>query len=368
MYPTRSPLRQIAHCALLAATVIASGPAHARVAESRVIGGLFRGALESGLPFELHVSRADSEVVARLVHHDPPGSWNLRGPLTPDGSFRLEPTSDDSAPDFAAWEGTFRPDGLVGRWIDQDGTVREHTMERYADLHLRRHARLEVEASYPLFRSSFAAHGEINAAILRAVEESFAQRVAVLDGLATAFAIEDSARVEWLYGATQVSVRGQADGVVSLLFRQNENDGGDHNEAWLESLNLLVEGDHVRPILLHELSRPEANLISHLSSVCLTDLKRQGASRIVDGSVSAFGQGLRVWTATPRGLCFHFPPEAVDHDAAVPFEVVIPYQEIEAFLRPGAAVQRLRAHGADETRIPPRGRAEGNWSEVEATP
>lgn len=368
MRSTPRPLRRFAQHIVLPVALLVAAPVHAGVAESRVIGGLFRGALEGGLPFELHVSRADSEVVARLVHHDPPGSWNLRGALAPDGSFRLEPTSDDSAPSFVVWEGSFHPDGLVGRWIDRDGKVREHTMERYADLHVRRHPRLEVEAAYPLFRPTLAAHSEINAAILRAVEESFAQRVAVLDGLASAFAVEDSDRVEWLYGATQVSVRGQGDGVVSLLFRQNESDGGDHNESWLESLNLLVEGDHVRPILLHELSRPEVNLISHLSSVCLSDLKRQGASRIVDGSVSAFGQGLRVWTATPRGLCFHFPPEAVDHDAAVPFEVVIPYEEIEEFLRPGAAVQRLRTRGPDDERIPPRGRAQGTWSEGDATP
>ena len=312
---------------------------------ARIVGGIYRGVIGDSIAVQLHLSHADTTLLGTLVRPEFDDSLFLRGRLDPDGSFLLREGKKGGLAITARGHGRVHEDGLSARWQLGEEAEAIIELDRYAEIHSRRHPALEVELSYPrLVSTSDPSREALNARIVDAAEDAFAERVAILEGLAAEYAHADTSRVDWLYGATQITLEGYAEGIASLLLRHTESDG-DTPHAWVTTLNLAMRDGEPRVLRLRELGRPGSEFLARLSSYCLHDLERQGSSRVLDGSFSVMSEALEDWTLTANGIAFHFAPELVDDDAALPYRVEVPWSEIDSLLQPGTPVRRLRGAG-----------------------
>jgi hypothetical protein len=116
------------------------------------------------------------------------------------------------------------------------------------------------------------------------------------------------------------------DRLVSFTLGSYLYTGGAHGMYWTTPVNLgLVEGDAV-PLEFDKLFTDTAAAVAIVSAHCMEDLKRQEASSVVDGTVTAFtAEDLDSFALSRQGLTIFFAPYAVASYAEGAFEVTVPW-------------------------------------------
>ncbi len=133
-----------------------------------------------------------------------------------------------------------------------------------------------------------------------------------------------------------------SDWLISLRVPSYEFSGGAHGNPSCISLNFLADGNGVKKLSLEELFESGSNWEPVISTACIADLKRQGASAVVDGDATEFTlEELGVFTMNSAGLQFHFAPYSVGAYAEGSFTVHLPWKMLLPHLKIGGTASRL---------------------------
>lgn len=150
---------------------------------------------------------------------------------------------------------------------------------------------------------------------------------AAAEGFAEGFPEDARHMLTWSYDAGNYHFLHCSDSFVSLVLTHYEYSGGAHGNSGAHTLNLALspEGNVSNANLSAFLAEGDES-IAHLSTLLIADLKKQGASTVVDGGITAFTrEELPAFTASRKGLTFYFDPYAVGPYAEGSFTVEIPW-------------------------------------------
>lgn len=121
--------------------------------------------------------------------------------------------------------------------------------------------------------------------------------------------------------------------MVSVAALHWEYTGGAHGNSWFETLTLVRDGDKVKEVQLTDLFRQDSDWQNLVSQLLIDDLKKQGASSVVDGGISGFTDEDLVFAVDEGGLIFFFAPYAVGCYAEGDYVVRLPFAQIRSVLR-----------------------------------
>jgi hypothetical protein len=117
--------------------------------------------------------------------------------------------------------------------------------------------------------------------------------------------------------------------LISILLSRYEYTGGAHPNSYVSALNYKTTSTGFVNFDLRDLFEKGFNYIDVLSDLCIADLKKQGASFVVEGSVDAISEDLFTFSITPKALQFHFAPYIVGCYAEGMYTVSLPYAQIQ---------------------------------------
>lgn len=124
-------------------------------------------------------------------------------------------------------------------------------------------------------------------------------------------------------------VEGLAGPYVSLLTRTYAYTGGAHGNHAFAARTYRVEASGTMELGLAELFRPGADYLARLGPLVLAGLRAQKATWVVEGQVTHLSaQDLALFSLTPAGLAFTFPPYAMGPYVQGAFTVVVPYARV----------------------------------------
>lgn len=125
--------------------------------------------------------------------------------------------------------------------------------------------------------------------------------------------------------------------VVSLCTLGWQYTGGAHGFGGEMGRTFIADGDDLQELRLPDLFTSGSGWERQLSTACLTELKRMGASSAVDGSITNLPPAdLASFTVSPKGLTFYFAPYAVASYAEGSFTVDLKWESLKPFLRTNA--------------------------------
>lgn len=121
---------------------------------------------------------------------------------------------------------------------------------------------------------------------------------------------------------------------ISVRWMSYQYTGGAHGNWGITGLNWQSDQIRPTPIELHHLFKEDSPWVELLSTLCIESLKTQGASSVVDNTITSFtADDLKAFTLHQHGLEIHFSPYSVASYAEGAFTVSIPWDAI-AHLRP----------------------------------
>lgn len=124
--------------------------------------------------------------------------------------------------------------------------------------------------------------------------------------------------------------------LVSLVYVSYTFTGGAHGLSSHHALRWWYTGGAWQPLVLTDLIPLEGGGIQRITQMILLDLKRQGASWVLDGSLKDLTlKQLDRFHLTPQGLIFHFDPYEVGPYVQGTLEVRFDWKKIQDLLVPG---------------------------------
>ncbi len=138
---------------------------------------------------------------------------------------------------------------------------------------------------------------------------------------------------------TTTRVQGLAGPFVSLLSETYAYTGGAHGNHVYATHTWRLGTPAPRALQLSDLFRPNAPYLARLVPLVLADLEAQDATWVVDGQVSTLhAADLALFSLTPAGLSFTFPPYAMGPYVQGAFTVVVPYARVLDLALPEGAL------------------------------
>lgn len=323
---------------LLAALVAAS--AQAQPALDRQL--LYQGSgASAGLLLDL--SLQGKQASGRLLDDARASTYAVAGAVGSDGTLALTLTdaagtkagtltgARSSAPndDGRSFHGTLELAGATT-------TVTLHRIAQVVTIDVRE-GPIHVHLSYPRFAAGAMANLDpqlgpaATARITTFVEQG--RRAQAAHQLYHAWEMIASTRVEGVAGP-----------YVSLLTRTYAYTGGAHGNHGFTARSYRVEASGPMVLHLAGLFRPGANYMARLGPLVLADLRAQNATWVVDGQVTSLSaHDLALFSLTPAGLAFTFPPYAMGPYVQGAFTVVVPYARVADLALPHGAIAAFTA-------------------------
>lgn len=151
-----------------------------------------------------------------------------------------------------------------------------------------------------------------------------------------------------LYHAWQLlsdtRLEGLAGDYVSLLTTRYAFTGGAHGEYTYLARSWQLGAPAPRRLTLSGLFRPGSDFMGRLGPLVLADLRRQGADWVVQGQVRQLTErDLALFSLTPAGLAFTFPPYAMGPYVQGAFTAVVPYADVVDLGVDGGALRAFAA-------------------------
>jgi hypothetical protein len=138
---------------------------------------------------------------------------------------------------------------------------------------------------------------------------------------------------------TTTRVEGLAGPFVSLLSETYAYTGGAHGNHTYTTRTWRMGTPTPRALQLSDLFRPNAPYLDRLVPLVLADLKAQDATWVVEGQVTTLtAADLALFSLTPAGLSFTFPPYAMGPYVQGAFTVVVPYERVLDLALPEGAL------------------------------
>jgi hypothetical protein len=283
-----------------------------------------------------------SGVYAYNRHQQRIGVWGTVNPET--GEALLREHSDGKV--TGEWRGKLSraPLTLEGEWAAPSGEpplpfkLSAFAVPAQAALNTRA-GEMELKASrhYPVFLTSGHPHAaalnaqlrEALAAEEREIHEQF--EAAVAEGTRTVEGEFPSFMQSWEHGLEAYDFAHVSDRVLSMSYVVYEYTGGAHPNSDYPAINWILVDGKLRNASLTDFIQPSDTAMEAVSAMLLDDLKRQGASFVINGTISEFtAKELESFTVSEQGLTFFFPPYAVGPYAEGMYKVQLSWKALGA--------------------------------------
>jgi len=154
-------------------------------------------------------------------------------------------------------------------------------------------------------------------------------------GLFHAWELIDETRLEGIAGP-----------YVSLMTTRYRYTGGAHGLQSFHPASYRVYDSGPARLTLEGLFAPGSDYLARLEPLLLADLRAQGALWVVQGQVTRLrAQDLDLFTLTPAGLSFTFPPYAMGPYVQGSFTVTVPYPKVLDLATTNGALQAFARAG-----------------------
>lgn len=297
----------------------------------------YHGTIDNKHELLMNLTVDNNSLIGNYLYYSVGSSLELEGTCKKDLSFAFSEYVDEEC--TGVFTGTFAAEFLSaeGFWHTPDKSkefpfrVTLFANERsltsdYEDIH----------AWYPEFVGfpDGVTRG-LNSRIRETTEKAF-------DTFLEAYGIEmiEFPELEWSL-SLDYTITYYSEDLVSILIENYEYSGGAHGNVYYGVFNYDLRSDNVKPIVLDDLFKSNTQYLTLLTALNLEDLKQQGASWVLDGSVEELTDALGVFNITPRGLLFTFAPYLVGPYAEGVYEVTIPFNKLKNIIDPTGPLGRF---------------------------
>jgi hypothetical protein len=125
-----------------------------------------------------------------------------------------------------------------------------------------------------------------------------------------------------------------SDHMVSMLLEIYEHTGGAHGNVYYMCLNIIEEKGTAEYFGLSDLFQRDREYQSVLSTLIVSELTKQEAAWILDGSIEHIDPDQHAFNVTPKGIQFTFAPYEVGPYAEGPHWVTIPFKKLYNIIDP----------------------------------
>jgi hypothetical protein len=250
--------------------------------------------------------------------------WRLEGNWAYEGPAQLTEINQNGEPGglwmlkIASSEHGYA-DTLTGMY--DHGQATPFSLQKVADyVHSQlSQSRIEVDITYPFFLSPFLFNDVVQKTAMDEQQGflSEGQQAEINQELFNGWSLNSDYQIHF-----------SSETVLSLLNTRFSYTGGAHPNTNYAVMNYQIVDDAVVPLSLNDLFSPDTlpDLVKHL----IEELKRQDAAWIVDETVALNPELLSLFTFSPLGFNFYFPPYAVGPYAQGPFEVQVSIETLES--------------------------------------
>lgn len=148
-------------------------------------------------------------------------------------------------------------------------------------------------------------------------------------------------------GETRIDLLFVSSDAVSLAEYRHEYTGGAHGNHWVVGRNYVSVDNGVRELKLNDLFDAESDWLRTLLRVCLTDLHRQGASRVDESYLKdplefQFStDDLASFTLSSDGMRFYFSPYHMGCYAEGLYSAHVDYSDVAEFVPANSPLRRF---------------------------
>ncbi len=233
---------------------------------------------------------------------------------------------------------------ITGTWTSKDGKKSfPFSLRATAQFKALRHPTLDVAVDYPVFTApEFTALNDTLAAIAK---KDYQTSVASVDTMRKEYLSMDDMkdRAQLIAEHSFTSIVYASSNLVSIQWSLDSYGGGAHGNYGISSTTWKIDNGKPKRIGLADIFQPNSAYKKTLSDMMLTNLRKQEASSVVDGSVKGFEEDLTKrmlpYSVHPSGLTFYFSPYYVASYAEGAFEVHIPWKALQNLLRAGGVAE-----------------------------
>ncbi len=260
---------------------------------------------------------------------------DLKGNINPDKSFRIdEYINRDLTGIFIGELKGF--DKLIGQWSSPDAkkTLRFELI-KIAESKEYKSDRYDVRVAYPQFRiDNKSLEQKLNDTIKTVTHNVYNNFMQDIEDY-----ISPESVLPFFY--TDYRIEYFSGQIVSLLFTHSEYTGGVHPNYYYTTINLFLAPDKIKGLTLDDLFIKNSNYLRLLSDICITNLKSQGATFVIDEEVKDVSEQLDAFSITPKELVFTFSPYLVGSYAEGTYTVAIPYKDIKKIINPNGPLGEI---------------------------
>ncbi len=331
----RSFAASLISLALLQVPLFAAAPA------PETVGAHYMGTIGDGMAVQMLLMKKEGGISGSYFYERSGVPLFLTGKR--DKSFYAtldERTSKDRK--SGLFEGLLDLSGTVfnGTWSSPDGNKSlPFALEKTATYYRvqAKGRKVSAIADFPVFRK--------NSAPLRKISETLrAEMIDRNERFVAEMAADskDANRADPYTLDQSATIRYESEDLISVLCFACENTGGAHGLCDYSFRNWWIRGGVASSFNLDDVFLADSGWRAKLSAACVRELKKQGASLVLDGSIKSFSsENLKTFVLSPTGLTFVFSPYSVGTWAEGTFEAAVPFKELAAQIDPRGPLGRF---------------------------
>jgi hypothetical protein len=313
----------------------------------------YSGSIAEKLTIMSKLTFEKSKITGNYFYTNKGHSIELSGEADKDGNFSLKEEIYDVKKEEYVTSGLIKGkcdasfNSFNGEWTNPKGTKKfPFVLKMIASTKKKQMKDFEVYVSYPVLsgnKASLAFNTELEKYMNDRFDTLSAQ---IKNDYKEAEDEEIKKEVKERYSYTiDCDIQYISDNLYSIVLLNYANSGGAHPGTWFTSVNYCYSNGRVASLKLSDLFKPNSNYLKTVSDICIIDLKKQGASLVVDGDVTDFNENMNSgqipFSITPKGLRFNFSAYEAASYAEGDFVVIIPFDKLNAILKTDGVMAEL---------------------------
>lgn len=313
---------------------------------------LYAGTIDGKLEVTAELSKYGTDMNGSYYYCHVGTPLFLSGQTDQLGTFKLDETDDDGKV-TGTFSGKIADEGasIAGSWASGDGAKTLGFKLKRIALHGDESGSLiagsqgsEVHLDFPVFLPAFGpAYGAVNEAVQGTIRKEYAVYATQFASTAAELGLDEPRMQDDGLGQTisigDARIFLASESLVSVYFYVSLYQGGAHGNTTSLPVNLKLTkaGDSFKatPVTLKDLLKTGPESVAGLSTILTEDLKRQNASSVVDGQITALKpEEMSAFSLSAKGATFYFDPYAVASYAEGAFQVLVPFEGNEALFNP----------------------------------
>lgn len=293
----------------------------------------YTGSIDAKYPIFMTLDLGELNVEGSYYYYSIGTHIDLKGTYANDGSFMINEFVNDEC--TGTFSGSFDDNRVsaAGIWTNASGTKNmPFSLEHIAGELTLEARQFDVTAHIPQFIHSSQVMQNLISDTINTLFDDFIE----------SYESDMKNEPEWGWEfICDYTIAYYSDFFISILLEIYEHTGGVHGNAYYICLNAIEEKGFANFLKIDALFRDNTDYELVLSELLITELEKQEAAWIMDGSIQNIDADVLVYNVTPKGLLFTFAPYAVGPYAEGPHWVTLPYKKIKDIINPQVPIGKF---------------------------